>query len=117
MVLKESDFAKYKEIFSASAGGAYTPAAGTEIFGWGSSKQGRNTLIDARRLNLHPVASESADHSRDLTFWKAYAKPDSIVFSGENPQTLSITFACYLDSNKDSRVSFFCFGDHTQVIP
>jgi len=117
LTMKEGDFDKFKQIFASTAGGKFTPVAGTEVFGWGDSKQGLNALVQARRLNLNPVANGAADHSRDLTFWKAYPKPDTIVFSGENPQTLSMTFSMYLDDAKDSRIKMFCFGDYTQFTP
>ena len=85
---------KLKEIFGNNT---HTPSAGTELFGWGSSRQGLNTIVQARRLILHPVALGASDLTRDLCFWKAYPKPNSLTYSGENPQTVSVEFKLYRD--------------------
>jgi len=116
LVMKEADLAKYKEIFGA-AGGADTVSGGTEVFGWGINKQGTNTIVQARRLIMHPVANAANDYSEDFCAWKAYPMPESIVYSGENPKTLSITFKCYLDSEKPDAIQLFCMKDWTQYVP
>jgi hypothetical protein len=117
LTLKECDVAKLKQVFSSSAGGTYTPTLGTEVFGVGTSRQGTNTVIQARRLILHPVALASSNYTRDLCAWKAYPMPDTLVFSGENPQTLGITFKTYLDESKPEAIRQWCFGDWTQLVP
>lgn len=114
LVMKESTTNLYKEVFGAG-GAAFTPGAGTELFGWGDSKQGANTIVDARRLRLHPVSKADADLSEDLTFWLAYPNPDSIVFSGENFNTLTATFTTYLDFGKPKAIRRFAFGDSSQT--
>lgn len=116
LTLKESDKAKYKEIF-VSSGGAHTPSGGTEVFGWGKSRQGSNTIVQARRLVLHPVRLDSSDKSDDLCFWKAYVMPESLVYSGENPKTLSLSFKCYLDEEKPDEIEMFAIGDWSQYVP
>lgn len=116
LVLKESDKAKYKEIFTA-AGGTDTPSGGTEVFGWGISRQGSNTIVQARRLVLHPVRLSDSDYAEDLCFWKAYPMPESITYSGENPKLLSIKFKCYLDEEKPEAIQLFGIGDWTQYVP
>ena len=117
LVLKESDFPKYKQLYSATGGGTHTPGAGTEMFGWGTSRQGDNTVVQARRLVLHPVRLAVGDHSEDVCFWKAYPKPGTLTFSGENPNTLSVDFISYLDSAKPAAIKLFAFGDYTQLVP
>jgi len=114
LVLKESTTGLYKEIFGAG-GSTFTPGSGTELFGWGDSKQGSNTLVNSRRLRLHPVALDAADRSEDLTFWLAYPNPDSIVFSGENFNTLNVTFTTFLDLGKPREIRRFAFGDSSQT--
>lgn len=116
LVLKESNKSRFDEIFKA-AGGTYTPSGGTELVGWGTNRQGSNTIVQARRLVLHPVRLASADYSEDLCFWKAYPMPESVVFSGENPKVMNITFKMYLDENQDEAIKLFSFGDWTQELP
>lgn len=117
LTMKESDTEKLKEIFAKAAGGSHTPSGGTELFGWGKSRQGENTIIQARRLVLHPVRLASNDYSEDLCFWKAYPLPESLVFSGENPKVLSVSFKTYLDSSKDDAIQLFAYGDWSQLAP
>lgn len=116
LTLKESDKAKYKEIF-VSSGGTDTPSGGTEVFGWGKSRQGSNTVVQARRLVLHPVRLDTSDLTEDLCFWKAYAMPESIVYSGENAKVLSMSFKCYLDEEKPDAIELFAIGDWSQYVP
>lgn len=113
--LKESDNALRKEMFTGSAGGAFTPGGGTELYGWGNLKQGLSSVIDAGRLIMHPVALADADLTRDLCFWLAYPLIQSITFSGENPEIMSIEFKCYIDMAKPEGINLFAFGDHTQA--
>lgn len=117
LTLKESDTARYKEVFVGSAGGTDTPSGGTEVFGWGSSRQGSNTVVQARRLVLHPVRLDDADLTEDFCAWKAYAMPESLTYSGENPKLLKMKFKCYLDEEKPSAVSLFATGDWSQYVP
>ena len=113
LVLKESTKNLYKEVFGAG-GDTFTPSGGTELYGWGDSKQGGNTLINSRRLRFHPVRLADADRSEDLTFWLAYPNPDSIVFSGESFNTLSVTFKTFLDLGKPEEIRRLAFGDSSQ---
>lgn len=116
LVLKEADLDKYKEIFVAG-GGTDTVSGGTEVFGWGTSRQGSNTIVQARRLVLHPVRLADNDNSQDFCAWKAYPMPESIVYSGENPKLLNVTFKCYLDEEKPEEIQLFAQGDWTQYVP
>ena len=111
--LQETQFSQLKEFFR-SMGGTFTPSGGTEVFGLGSVKQGDNLLIDAARLTMVPVGA--ANNLSNVTFWLAYPVIDSIVYSGENARTMSVTWTTYNDSSKDSNVSHVCFGDETQAI-
>lgn len=115
MVMQESDPAKLKAVFAKAAGGTYTPPAGTELWGWGTSRLGTSTIVQSRRLVLKPV--NAVDESETLCFWKAYAKPDSLTISGENPQTTSLAFKVYRDESKPAAISYFTYGDYTQLVP
>jgi len=114
LTMKEADMAKYKELMLGTAGSAYTPSGGTEVFGWGTATLGANTIIKSRRLVLHPVAQGSSK-ARDLCFWKAYALPDTLTISGENPKTLGLSFKVYKDDAKPESVNQFVFGDWSQT--
>jgi hypothetical protein len=112
LTMQETQNANLKEIYKIY-GGVFTPGAGTEVFGVGTSRQGNNLLIDAGRLVLRPV--NAADATTDKNLMLAIPIPDSLVFSGENPRTLSITWQGFLDDSKDNRVSALLFGDATQT--
>lgn len=116
LALKEADADKYKELFM-SGGGSDTPSGGTEVFGWGKSRQGSNTIVQARRLVLHPVRLASNVYTDDFCAWKAYPMPESIVYSGENPKILNVSFKCYLDDEKPDAIQLFGTGNWTQYVP
>jgi len=113
LTMQEAISAKLKEIYSSTGGGALIPSGGTEVYGWGTSRQGENVIPQSRRLNLHPV-NAGADLSGDLTFWKAYPLPNSLTFSGEEAKVLEVNWRLFLDESKKAEVSFFMFGDYTQ---
>lgn len=117
VAMQETDIAKLKQIFSKHAGGAETPSGGTEVQGWGTSRVGTNTIVQARRLIFHPSNLAAADLTRDLCFWKAYLMPESIVYSGENKQIVNVKFKVYKDEDKNDVINYFIFGDHTQYDP
>ena len=117
LTIKESKKDTWKELFTASMGGTRTPSGGTELFGWGTNRVGTNTVTEAARLNFHPVALASSDYSRDWTFWKAYPLPESVTFSGENPNVMAVSFKCYRDEARDDGIEIFAIGDYTQDIP
>lgn len=114
LTLKETTRAKLEEIFVAG-GGTTTPSAGTEVSGWGSSKQFTSTIAAAQKLVLHPL-TKGAVLTEDYTFWLAYPMIDSITLSAENATTVSVTFKCYRDDTKKAEVSLFCKGDSTQTL-
>ena len=120
LTLKETDKAKLKEVFSTGGpGGTYTGASSDELFGWGSSKQGQNTFTQGRRLTMHPVRLAAGDKGDDFVFWKTYPMPESLTFSGENAEVVSVTFKAYIDENKPSGISLWAQGnwDQTDLVP
>lgn len=114
LTMQEAGVAKLRELFSRTGGNALTPSGGTEVYGWGTSRQGDNVVPQSRRLNLHPV-NAGVSLARDLTFWKAYPLPNSLVFSGEEAKVVEVEWRVFLDDAKRPEVSLFCFGDYTQA--
>lgn len=115
--IKETTMAKLKKAFIQMGDAALpegTGASATEVFGWGISRQFKQSHERARKLVLHPKVLPESNYSRDLCFWKAFAMPESLSFSGEEILTLPVNFMCYLDSSKPSAIQKFCYGDHTQ---
>jgi hypothetical protein len=117
LTMQQATVAKLKDLFARTGGGAHTPAGGgaTELYGWGTSRQGDNAIPQSRRLILKPV--NAVDESRTLCFWKAYPLPSSLVLSGEEAKTLEVEWRLFLDDSKPSEISYFAFGDYTQLIP
>lgn len=89
-----------------------TPGS-SDLVGWGGSKDFTGMLSDAAKLVLHPVVNDDADFTGDLAFWKAYPMVGSIVQSGENPKTVSVTFKVFPDLAKENAIRLFVLGDHT----
>lgn len=112
LTMLETNKSQLSEIYS-QYGETFTPAAGTEVTGIGTSKQGNNLLVDSARLVLKPV--NAVDDSQNTSLMLAAPVPDSLVFSGENPRTLSVTWQGFIDDQIDSRASAFLLGDETQA--
>ncbi len=83
------------------------------LSGWGGSKDFSGMLANAAKLVFHPTSREVDDLSADIAVWKAYPMVGSIVKSGENLQTISITFKVFPDLNKPKAVRLFVVGDHS----
>jgi hypothetical protein len=108
----ETATSKLKTIYSIY-GGTYTPGGGTEVFGAGSAVIGRNILTEAARLVLRPV--NAVDNTTDTVIMLCVPVPDSLTFSGENPQKLSVTWKGFLDLNANTNVNAMAFGDVFQT--
>ncbi len=113
LVVKETTLERLKFLYSRG-GGTFTPDAGTEVFGWGNSKDFASMANDAAKLVLHPLSKDEDDLSEDIAFWLAYPQLDSLAISGENPRMIPVTFKVFPDRTKKPVVRLFCFGDHTQ---
>ena len=111
-VLLEAD-AKFADVFGPG-GAKFIPAGGSsEVVGVGDANIGTNTFVQANRLILKPV--NATDNLKNITFWKAYPMPSSILYSGENVKTLTVAWKIYKDDSKDSRASLWVRGDQTQT--
>jgi len=111
-VLLETDKAKLKEFYKIY-GGSVTPVSGTEIFGAGTAVLGRNMLTEAARLILKPV--NSVDDTNNFNFALAIPIPSSLVFSGENPEVLNVTWQGFVDRDFNSNINAVSIGDIFQT--
>lgn len=114
-ILQETNRSNLKEMYKIW-GGAFTPSAGTEVFGVGTAAIGKNMLTEAGRLVMEPVNFVNSELSYNTTLMLAVPVPDSLVFSGENPRTLSVTWQGFADTSKDGRVNAVLIGDETQDV-
>ena len=112
-VLQETVNSKLKEIYGIYGSRGFVPASGTEVFGIGTAGQGDNLLVKAGRLILRPV--NAVNNLTDTTLMMAVPVPDTLLFSGENPKTLSVTWQGFVDDTKDTRVNILTFGDASQA--
>lgn len=90
-ILQETTKSKLREMYKIY-GEAYTPAAGTEVYGVGTGQIGKNLVIEGARLEFVPVNAQSDELSYNFTIRLAIPTPGSLVFSGENPRTLTVTW-------------------------
>lgn len=90
-VIQETTKSKLREFYKIY-GEAFTPGAGTEVYGVGTGQIGKNLLVDAARLEFVPVNSLGAELSYNYTMRLALPVPGSLVYSGENPRTLTVTW-------------------------
>ena len=113
ITLKETNLALVKYKLQQSGQSITASGGATSVVGWGSGRDFTQVLTEAAALKFHPVTNASGDYSEDITFWKAYPKPDSFVFSGENPSTLSIEFLIYPDTSKANSARLGVIGNAT----
>lgn len=85
----------------------------SDVTGWGKSKNFTSMLADSGKLVLHPLTKASNDLSSDFFAWKAYPMLNSIVKSGENPNSFTIEFKIFPDMTKPDTVRLFGVGDHS----
>lgn len=112
--LLETHVANMKRML-AGVGEAFTPAAGTEVVGLGTSKRFSMLSSLGGKLIFHPVRIEDVDdRSEDLCFWQATPQITGLNFSGEKAQMIGVEFKIGLDQTKDSRISLMMFGDWNQ---
>lgn len=115
LTMQETINSKLQEIYGLyGTNSSFTPSGGSSaVFGAGNVKQGNNLLQDAARLIMRPVGQSSAGVN-DKNLMLAIPIPDTLVFSGENPRTLSMTWQGFLDDTIDTRVNALLFGDSSQ---
>lgn len=118
--LKESAVSQLRKIIATGEGDSMIPdgtgVSSTEVFGFGTSRQFKQTQARARKLVLHPIALPASNLSRDITIWKAFPKLSSLTFSGENVMMIPVDFAIYPDYTKQDKVRMCVFGDGTQTL-
>ena len=114
VALKEISPENLERLIELTSGGAFTPVGGTKIMGFGSGQNFSNVLDRAGRLILHPVRLVDTDNTEDWCLWLAYPKLGGLVFSGENPELINVTFMAYRDEFINSFADKLAYGDHTQ---
>lgn len=114
VAIKETQTGNLRFLLKQS-GAEDTPsgATGNTVVAWGNSKDFQHTLSQAGKLVLHPAVNASNNYAEDWCFWKAYPVPESMVFSGENPSVLNVTFKIFPDTSKADQFRLFVVGNHT----
>jgi len=113
ITMKETNRELVKYMLQNSGQSITASGGASAVVGWGSGRDFTQVLSQAGKLTLHPVTKGNTDYSEDITFWKAYPKPDSFVFSGENPKMLTIEFLIYPDTSKAAQARLGVIGDAT----
>ena len=106
-VMQETQKSNLKDIYTIYGGVA--SGSTSEVFGVGSASQGKNMMVEAGRLVLKPV--NASDDTTNFNFMLAIPVPDSLVFSGENPRTLSITWQGFVDRDFNNKFNAIAIGD------
>lgn len=112
--LLEMSQTKWELIVGNGYGDSKTPASGTSMVGFGTSKLNNSIFDSAGKLILHPIALSSTDYSEDVVFWKTAPLPESINYDGTDTQAMSVSFEALVDESVSSEVNLFGFGDWTQ---
>ena len=117
--LRESSVSQLRKIILAEGDSLLPDGTGvssTEVFGYGTSRQFKQTFSRSRKLVLHPVVLPASNMSRDVTVWKAFPKLKDLKYSGDNVLMIPVEFMVYPDYTKDARVQMCVFGDASQTL-
>lgn len=106
---------RLETILGGGFGDTFTPALGTKLVGWGTSKNFKSSFDYAFRVVLHPIRL-GASKLEDLTFWKSVPLVESINYSGTDLKAVSCTFNALVDDNKPNEISICAVGDSTQYM-
>ena len=110
--LLETDLAKLKTLYKVY-GGSVTGGSATDVIGAGTSVLGTNIMVDAARLIFKPV--NAADNKSNFNIMLAIPVPGSLVFSGENPEVLEVTWSGFADILSASKINVVNIGDIYQT--
>lgn len=111
LTIKETSTTMIQYLFKQGGALATASGGGVNVIGWGNSKDFTNVLSQAAKLVLHPVGVSTSDKTRDVTVWSAYPMLETFTFSGENPNTIQVTFKCFPDMTKADEFRLFVIGD------
>jgi hypothetical protein len=113
--MKESVAAKIKAIMQPHYP-EYTPSGvgATAVQGIGNSKDFLNVSADSGKLVMHPIKLAEGNLAEDFCFWRACPLLNSLNFSGESEQMMSVEFSILPDSLLAKEVAHGVYGDHTQ---
>lgn len=117
--LKESTINQIRKILTAEGNTLIPDGTGltsSEVMGYGTDRQFKQTLGRARKLILHPTVLPASNKSRDLTCWKAFPKLSGLSFSGDSILLLPVEFMVYPDYTKAPQVNMCVIGDSTQTL-
>lgn len=116
MSLLEMTPDRWETVVASVTGDSHTPAGGTKLVGYGESRLYQSFFDLGGQLILHPTRKEASDREFDINLWKCVPKPQSINFSGEEPQTMEVTFTALADREVQEEINLMAFGDGEQDV-
>lgn len=107
---------RLRAVIGGGVGGNYTPAGGTELTGFGTSKTYSSLADLGGQLILHPIRLDDNDHSADVIMHKCGPLVADINYSGTDQQVLNVSFKAYIDDTVNSAINQLAIGDWTQEL-
>jgi len=108
MTIKEFTDANFDELIGL-AGGVKNTSAATDAYGYGFNRDFTSMSSLADVLVLHPLSQ--ATKVKDWNFHLSYPIVESIVYSGEATQSLTLTWSILPDDTKASGLEYVIRGD------
>lgn len=114
MSLLQMSADRWKTIVGSVTGDVYTPAGGTEVVSYGTSRQYSSLFDLAGMLILHPTSLPASDRSQNITLLAAAPKPASYNYSGEEPSALEVAFTALPSRDANEKANLLIYGDQDQ---
>lgn len=114
MSLIEMTPARWKTVVGSVSGDSFTPVGGTEVVGFGESRVYTSLFDLGGELILKPTRFPDSDRRYNITLFKSAPLPQSINFSGEDPQLMEVEFRGLANRELQTAINILGFGDSTQ---
>lgn len=109
--LLETDLSKLQTLYQIYGG--TVAGATTNVLGAGTAVLGKNILVEAARLIFKPV--NAIDNTQNFNIALALPVPGSLMFSGENPSELDVSWMGFVDTLMNSKINAVNIGDLSQT--
>lgn len=113
MTISELTKENWELLLGQVIGEVYTGGV-TDVTGMGESKRFKNMSQYAGEMVLTPIGA--TDKLENMHFWKVYPNIDTVSFSGQDLNQMSLTWGVLRDTSKPKEINLMVYGDGEQAL-